>query len=92
MHMAGQDFSLAKGEKNGKNINKHIFTWVGAFLFGEIGVDRFMRGQIGMGILKVVLFGLCILVSILVSIFTLGMGAFLIPVLMAPIYIWWFID
>jgi len=35
-----------------KRINKHIFTWVAAFLLGYLGVDRFMRGQIGLGILK----------------------------------------
>ena len=33
-----------------KKINKHVFAWVGAFLFGSIGVDRFMRGQVGLGI------------------------------------------
>lgn len=33
-------------------INKHIFVWIGAFLVGGFGVDRFMRGQIGMGIFK----------------------------------------
>lgn len=35
-----------------KNINKHLFVWVGNFLFGGIGLDRFLRGQIGMGIFK----------------------------------------
>jgi len=36
-----------------KRINKHVFTWVGCFLFGYLGVDRFMRGQILFGILKI---------------------------------------
>lgn len=41
----------------GKTMNKHLFVWLGAFLFGELGVDRFMRGQIGLGILKLITIG-----------------------------------
>lgn len=41
----------AEGERS---INKHIFVWVGTFLVGSLGVDRFMRGQIGLGVLKLV--------------------------------------
>ncbi len=40
-----------------KSINKHVFVWVGTFLFGSIGVDRFMRGQVGLGILKLITVG-----------------------------------
>lgn len=42
-----------------KEINKHVFVWVGAFLFGSIGVDRFLRGQVGLGILKLITLGGC---------------------------------
>ena len=33
-----------------------MFVWVCNFLFGGLGVDRFIRGQIGLGICKL-LFG-----------------------------------
>lgn len=33
-------------------VNKHVFAWVFCFLLGELGVDRFVRGQVGLGILK----------------------------------------
>lgn len=33
-------------------INKYFFAFVCALLLGGLGVDRFVRGQIGLGILK----------------------------------------
>lgn len=40
---------------DGKTVNKHVFVWVGNFLFGGFGVDRFMRGQTGLGVFKLLL-------------------------------------
>ncbi len=46
---SGNSCSVAEGERS---INKHIFVWIGSFMFGALGVDRFMRGQVGLGVLK----------------------------------------
>ena len=40
-----------------RRFNKHVFVWVCNFLFGYLGVDRFVRGQIGWGIVKLVTAG-----------------------------------
>ena len=44
------------GPDGSKSINKHLFVWLGTFFFGGFGVDRFLRGQVGVGICKL-LFG-----------------------------------
>jgi len=47
-------------QKNKKvnRVNKQVYTWIGTFLFGIFGVNRFMRGQIITGIIKLITFGL----------------------------------
>ncbi len=39
----------AVAPSNVKTMNKHVFVWVMCFLLGNLGVDRFVRGQIGLG-------------------------------------------
>ncbi|MBQ6375669.1 TM2 domain-containing protein [Candidatus Saccharibacteria bacterium] len=36
-----------------RKVDKNLFVWVGTFLFGWLGVDRFMRGQVFFGVLKI---------------------------------------
>ena len=49
--------NIYQTQPNGtRSINKHVFVWVANFLAGGFGVDRFLRGQIGLGVCKL-LFG-----------------------------------
>jgi hypothetical protein len=40
-----------------RKMNKHLFTWVLSLVCGMYGVDRFARGQVGLGIAKLLTFG-----------------------------------
>jgi len=40
-----------------RSINKHVFVWLGSFIGGFLGLDRFMRGQIGLGVIKLLTIG-----------------------------------
>lgn len=40
-----------------RSINKHVFVWAFNFLCGGLAVDRFFRGQIFLGILKLLTLG-----------------------------------
>ena len=57
-----------------KRIDKHIFIIVGYFIFGYLGVDRFLRGQIGLGIVKLLIdwLGIWALVDLIIALTKYG--------------------
>jgi uncharacterized membrane protein YvbJ len=60
---------LVEGEKR---IDKIMFTVV-AFFLGYLGVDRFMRGQIGLGILKILdITGIWAIIDFIIALTKLG--------------------
>jgi predicted RNA-binding Zn-ribbon protein involved in translation (DUF1610 family) len=69
-----QPGQLMSQNGNERRINKHFFVWVGTFLFGYFGVDRFLRGQIGFGILKILVdwFGIWALIDWIIALTKYG--------------------
>ena len=62
---------MGTDSKGNRKINKHLFVWLGTFMFGHFGVDRFLRGQIGIGVCKLLFswltFGIWNLVDFIIA-------------------------
>jgi TM2 domain-containing membrane protein YozV len=64
---------------NVTSVNKHLFVWLFAFLLGAFGIDRFARGQLGLGLLKLITggcFGIWYTVDLVIAIIKAYAGPF----------------
>lgn len=55
--------------RHNRVFNKHFYVWVLTFMFGWLGIDRFVRGSLPLGIVKLSPFILTCLFGIAVGIF-----------------------
>lgn len=62
-----------------RSFNKHVFTWLFSFVLGVYGIDRFIRGQIGLGLLKLFTgggFGVWYIIDVIIAAYKSYAGEF----------------
>lgn len=70
-----------------RTVNKHLFVWLGCFFFGWVGADRHMRGQHGLGILKLATTTIIPLALVITFVATLFSTSFYYEPALTPYYV-----